>query len=518
MTTAETSALVEALARQIGGSEPSAVIETHISWILLTGTFAYKIKKPLNLGFLDFSSLDKRLHACREEVRLNRRLAPDYYIDVVPITGRPEAPSLEAGGEPIEYAVKMRQFPPDATLDQMDSRGGLDARRIASLAARIGRFHAEDCAIAGAETPWGTPEQVWEPIAQNFAQIAPLLDAESDRALLERLQAWTCAEHARLIPAVAARKAQGFIREAHGDLHLGNLAWVDDRPLVFDCLEFNPALRWIDIVSDTAFCYMDLVERGHPDWAWLFVNTWAETTGDYDGLALLRYYAVYRALVRAKVAGLRAHQITGAEQQAARQARTRQLQIAESLARPPSLRLDITHGLSGSGKTTVTHDLMQKPGAIRLRSDVERKRLAGMEALARSGAGIGQALYSGDATQRTYAHLAQHADQLLAAGWPVIVDATFTARWQRARMRDLAQARNVPFHILDFQVPVDILRTRIRSRAQSGNDASEANLAVLEHQLATEEPLANDERVDVIPVNALGDIPEPSHKEDGSKI
>lgn len=480
---------------------PVRMIETHISHVLLTGEFAYKLKKPLNLGFLDFSSLDKRLHACEEEVRLNRRLAPGIYLGVVPITGSPAIPRINGTGEAFEYAVKMHQFPPDATLDRLEGEGRLTAQQVETIGATLARFHLEACACAGADSPWGDPQQVWQPVAQNFLQIAPRLTDAADRQQLDALQRWSEAEHARLAPLMAARKRDGFIRECHGDLHLGNLAWVDDQLLVFDCLEFNPELRWIDIQSEVAFCTMDLMQRGHTDLAWLLLNTWLEKTGDYEGVALLRYYAVYRALVRAKVAVLRAGQTTGPIRDTALADARSILELATTLTRPLPLRLDITHGLSGSGKTTVTQTLMQTAGAIRLRSDIERKRLAGLDAQARSGAGVGQALYAADATRRTYGHLARLAGAVLDAGWPVIVDATFTARWQRDLLRELAQSRGVAFHILDFQVPMATLRERIIHRARQGSDASEADLNVLQHQIDTEDVLAADEQADMVRVD-----------------
>jgi predicted kinase len=255
-------------------------------------------------------------------------------------------------------------------------------------------------------------------------------------------------------------------------------------------------------MSEVAFAWMDLLQRGHAEWAWLFLNDWLEMTGDHAGLALLRYYAVYRALVRAKVAAIRSGQTAGVGHDAALAETRALLELASTLTRPLPVRLDITHGLSGSGKTTVTRALMQRPGAIRLRSDVERKRLAGLDALARSGSGVGQQLYAADATRRTYEHLARRAGEILDAGWPVIVDATFTARWQRDLLREAARTRNVQFRIVDFPVPVATLRERIVQRSRSGNDASEADLAVLQHQLDTEEPLGADEQTEI--VNAPG--------------
>ena len=267
-----------------------------------------------------------------------------------------------------------------------------------------------------------------------------------------------------------------------------DFAWLQEQSKNFDVTLKNTS-------PEVAFCYMDLLQRDHPDWAWLFLNLWLEKTGDHAGLALLRYYAVYRALVRAKVAVLRAGQTTGPDHDAALNDARALLQLATTLTRPLPLRLDITHGLSGSGKSTVSQKLMQNPGAIRLRSDVERKRLAGLDALALSGSGIGEQLYATGATRRTYEYLARLTGDMLDAGWPVIVDATFIARWQRDLLREQAQSRGVAFHILDFQAPVAVLRERILKRTRLGNDASDADLAVLQHQLDTEEPLANDEQV-----------------------
>ncbi|MEW6253945.1 MAG: AAA family ATPase, partial [Planctomycetota bacterium] len=336
-----------------------------------------------------------------------------------------------------------------------------------------------------------------------FAQIAPHL-ADPDRAAqLDALRQWSGAEHARLAPLMAARRRDGFVRECHGDLHLGNLAWADGRLIVFDCLEFDPALRWIDVQSEIAFLYMDLLQRGRADLAWLFLNLWLEATGDYAGVALLRYYAVYRALVRAKVAAIRSAQAGGGASGEVHAEVAALLDLATRLTQPLPVRLSITHGLSGSGKTTVTRTLMQAPGAIRLRSDIERKRLAGLGALARSGSGIGQQLYAADATRRTYQHLAGRAGDLLDAGWPVIVDATFIARWQRDLLREVARARSASFRILDFPVPPATLRERIIARSRAGNDASEADLAVLGHQLQTEEALAEEEKPDAIDARNL---------------
>lgn len=469
------------------------LIETHISWVLLTGEFAYKVKKPLDLGFLDFSTLTRRQLACAEEVRLNRRLAAEIYLGVVALTGSTAAPRINGRGKPIEYAVKMRQFPPDATLDRLDERGELGNEQIDRLAARLARFHLAECARAPAASPWGRPDSIARPVAENF-QL--LLAGSRDTAEVRRLtalQSWSAAEHERLAPLMRARKRDGFVRECHGDLHLGNLAWVDGQLLIFDCIEFAPALRWIDVISEVAFCFMDLLHRQRHGMAMRFLNAWLEGTGDYEGVALLRYYAVYRALVRAKVAALRAGQSDADSAAANRAEMASCLQLAESLTGSMPTQLWITHGLSGSGKTTLTQSLLQNQGMIRLRSDIERKRLAGLDALTRSGSGVGKGLYAQHASHRTYEHLARMAENLLDTGWPVIVDAACLVRWQRDLFRDLARRCGVPFRILDIQVDHATLRERISLRAAQGKDASEADLRVLQQQIKTTRPLDADE-------------------------
>lgn len=472
------------------------LIETHISWVLLTGEVAYKIKKPVDLGFLDFSTLALRRQACADEVRLNRRLAAEIYLDVAAITGSSAAPRINGQGSAIEYAVKMRQFPPDATLDRLSERGELGSVHIDLLAARLAKFHFGECAIAPAESAWGEPETIAKPVAENFQLLAERLHDPAEQRRLAALQSWCAAEHARLTPLMRERKRNGMIRECHGDLHLGNLAWVNGQLLIFDCIEFSPALRWIDVISEVAFCFMDLLHRQRGGLAMRFLNAWLEAGGDYQGVALLRYYAVYRALVRAKVAALRAAQPGGSD--AGRAELNSCLVLAEQLTQNMTTQLWITHGLSGSGKTTVSQSLLQDYGMIRLRSDVERKRLAGLDAMAHSGAGVGQGLYTQEAGRRTYEHLSRLAEELLATGWPVIVDAAFLERRQRDLFRELAQRLGVPFRIVDIQADIATLRERVSLRTAQGRDASEADIRVLQHQIETAQPLKTDELDEVI--------------------
>jgi len=479
------------------------LIETHISWVLLAGEFAYKIKKPVDFGFLDFSTLDKRRYYCEEELRLNRRLAPSIYLEVLPITGAPDRPLLGGDGLPFEYALKMRRFPQEIRLDHLLNSGELGPAHIDLLAKSLALFHlALPCAPLA--SPYGSPDSVLQPMEENFAQIRPLLPERADQERLENLRLWSDQEAIRLRVELAERKQNGLIRECHGDLHLGNIVLLEGKPVPFDCIEFNDNLRWIDIVSDLAFTVMDLLDRKRPDFAQRLLNGWLEHTGDYQGLRLLRLYQVYRAMVRAKVAALRAAQAghDAASLAAMWQEYRDYISLAEQLSRPSTPQLLITCGLSGSGKTTLTQPMVEQGGVIRLRSDIERKRLFGLHALDKSGSAVNGGIYTTEASQRTYERLLELSGQVVEAGYPVIVDATFLRRSQREAFHALATHLNVPFAILDFQAAEETLRERIRRRQAADNDASEADLAVLEKQLANRELLAAPERAYAITVDS----------------
>jgi aminoglycoside phosphotransferase family enzyme/gluconate kinase len=470
------------------------LVETHISWVLLAGEYAYKIKKPVDLGFLDFSTLAKRRHFCEEELRLNRRLAPQIYLGVVAITGSVDDPRVGATGEPIEYAVKMRRFAQEAQLDRVLARGQLKPAHVDALADELARFHGE-IAVAGPGTPFGEPAAVYAPMHENFEQIRPRVDAAL-HAPLAQLEQWTQAAHKRLASALAARKRDGFIRECHGDAHLANMALLDAEVVLFDCLEFNEDLRWIDVMSELAFAVMDLDDRGQPDFGWRLLNRYLEQTGDYAGLKVLRFYQVYRALVRAKVAAIRLSQagLRDEERAHALEQYRGYVELAERYTRAGATPLMITHGVSGSGKSTVAQLLLESYGAVRVRSDVERKRLAGLHPMARSESGIDAGLYTADLSRQTYARLGELARAVIDAGLPVIADATFLKRAQREAMRALAASLHVPFVILDTTAPEEVLRARVRIRRELGHDVSEATAVVLERQLATREPLGAEER------------------------
>ena len=492
--------LIRALLRPAAYDHPVAsvqLLQTHISWILLTGRYAYKIKKPVNLGFVDFSSLARRRHFCQEELRLNRRLAPELYLGVSSIHGPPEQARFGGSGEEIEVAVRMLQFDQEDLLPAVLRRGlppGELSALMHDLAARLAGFHAA-AAIATAGSGHGSAAGVRQPALANLAVLERCLGPDPR---LPPLLQWCQAEAERLQEHFERRRQGGRVREGHGDLHLGNLVLHQGQIVVFDCLEFSEALRWIDVVSDIAFLAMDLRRRRHSLLAASLLNGWLVCSGDYAGLAAWRWYLAYRALVRAKVTALRLEQLAGASPvPAARAAQAdlhAYLHLAATVVRPRRPLLLITHGVSGSGKSHRARHLAEALGWLHLRSDVERLRLFG-----RWGEPCGTVLH-GDAyapavSERLYRQrLSSCCADALQAGLSVICDATFLQRWQRRCFQQLAERLGVRFAILPCICSPELARERITGRRQHGDDPSEADAAVLEQQLASLEPLDPLER------------------------
>lgn len=467
------------------------LIETHISWVIIAEPYAYKIKKSINLGFLDFSSLEKRLHFCKEELRLNQRLAPHIYLSVIPITGTVQEPQWNGTGTPIEYAIKMIAFPQDTQLDRLLSTGLLTPQIIDALAGHIAHFHTHTDR-ADKDSEYGEPEIICQPVKENFQQIRTQVKSVSISQSLDKLEEWSRTTSKSLLQLFTARKANGFIRECHGDLHLRNIAWVENKPLLFDCIEFSPILRWIDVISDVAFLVMDLQDRKQPRLAQRLLNKYLEFTGDYSALYILRYYLTYRAMVRAKIDVIRANQdgISSNEKMEAEEGFYEYLKLALHYIEPTKPQIIITRGLSASGKSTVSQELLEHIGAIRIRSDVERKRLNGIQPEETENFEIDKGMYSKEATERTYTKLAELTAQIIDAGYTVIVDGVFSNDEQRQLFRSLAVKSNVPFTILQCTASIKTLRKRITERK---GGVSDANLAVLERQYAKWTQLQDNE-------------------------
>jgi len=454
--------------------------ETHISWIILTGPFAYKIKKSLRLEFLDASTLALRRHLCEEELRLNRRLAADLYVDVTPITREGGILRVGGSGEAVEYAVRMKQFDASQELSALLDHGKVCPEEITRLAQRLANFHAN---APKADNPdFRHTEQLHDTVLGNLAILLAHLGGNAALPELAALIDWT---HDRLRDSLAPlrmRERSGFVRECHGDLHAGNIVRWSGELVPFDCLEFDPKLRWIDVMNDAAFLVMDLWAHGRQDLAWSFLNAYLECTGDYGGVSLLCFYAVYRALVRAMVDSL-----------SAQHDRLRmRIETAAVFMNRPRPALFIMHGLSGSGKSWLSERLAERLGAVRIRSDVERKRLAGASPSDK---------YTPQFSRRTYARLIECAESCLKGGMSVIVDATFLEAAQRHLFHELAVRRGVGHLIIQCVADPRVLAQRIAQRQRMHRDPSEAGIEVLNQQSRTVEPLDAEERLRVVVVD-----------------
>jgi aminoglycoside phosphotransferase family enzyme/predicted kinase len=472
--------------------EQIEVIETHISWLILTGKYAYKIKKPVDFGFLDFTTLTKRQHCCEEELRLNQRLAPDIYLEVVAIGGTPEQPVLGAEEAIFEYAVKMTQFNPQQRLDLLLHNKRFDPNWIDLLAEQIAEFHSRVPIVAN-DSPWGETTTIWEVVSDNFMHITDVIAELDDWSKVQKLAQYTAQQFRHLTPLIEKRKAGGHIRECHGDLHLANITLYKDELRLFDCIEFNLQFRWIDTINDLAFLLMDLEANGEFRWANRCLNRYLEISGDYEALPLLNFYKAYRSMVRAKVAVLGdMHDLKTLR---------RYLRLTDYYAKKPKPLLLLMHGISGSGKSHLSQQIIDQIDAIRIRSDVERKRL--YRELSLKGEKL--ELYGPQMNAHTFNHLLDTSSDLLINGYSVIVDATFIRKRTRKSYIELAQRLGVEVRIIACECEPKLIEARLKKRTSEGNDASDADIDVMQDQKAHLQKLSSKEQKLTITVDTDDD-------------
>ena len=413
---------------------------------------------------------------------------------MVSVTGDPAHPRLGEPGVAIEYAVRMRAFGQQALWTKRLAEGMLSGADIDALAALLARFH-QSAAIAPADSPWGTSATIAAGADATMATLERLASDAASREALVRLRRWDSEQRRTLAPVFSRRKSDGMVRECHGDLHAGNILTTGQGVEVFDCIEFSEVLRWIDVMNDLAFACMDLACHQRRDLSARLRNAYLALTGDYDGLALLGYYSVHRALVRNLVLLLQGSQAANPGEKAACEKQGRAyLAWADDAAKPGTPAILITHGFSGSGKTSFSRQAAEVLGAVHLRSDLERKRLHGLVPEDRSGSLPGAALYDATATERAYARLEQLAHTVTAAGHIALIDAAFLVAAQRERFARCAARLGVPFFIFDMQASPATMTVRLAARAEAGTDASDAGVQVLAQQLATAEPLSAAEK------------------------
>lgn len=471
--------LLEARAYPHPVSEPVESIQTHISYVLLAGDFAYKIKKAVDFGFLDYSTLELRRYFCYEELRLNREIAPELYLDVVPIVLGRDGLQLGGDGEAVEYAVKMRRFPQDCLLEEMLARDALQPELVAELGRLVANFHA-GAASNDEIRQFGEIGRLQAAIAENYHSSLPYIGTHQTQLQYRETRAFTDNFFSERASLLRQRQQGGFIRECHGDLHLGNICHWHDRLYLFDRIEFNKAFRYVDVMYDVAFAVMDLEARERLDLANVFLNTYLEASGDWAGAAVLPLYLCRQAYVRAKVNSLRWSGTAGNEGEAAAAAARRYYHLAWEYARPRQGQLFIMSGFSGSGKTTVARELARQRGAIHIRSDALRKHLGNVPLETR---GNGD-LYSAEMSERTYDRLLSLGFELARQGFAVILDAKFERRSWREAAVEGARARGLPVRIFYCSAPLPVLQDRLTSRQ---GDISDATPALLEQQLAAVE-------------------------------
>ena len=484
--TAKDSLLVEALLTEGAYAHPVneiRLVETHLSWVFLTGDYVYKVKKPLRYPFVDFSTLALRKHFCEEELRLNRRFNTEIYLDVVPIIkhGDNGFRVVDNADETtvVDWAVRMRQFNTAAQADVLLANHELDVEELTRFGEHLAQQHA---ALPISDAPYDPVG----PIKDNFDSLKRSGVTANFSEKLSAIEAHAAKTIAELQQALETRHERGFVRECHGDLHLSNIVRLKDGLRAFDCLEFNPQLSTIDIANDLAFLFMDCMVRKRADLAYAFLDGYLDTSGDYAGAELLTVFAAYRSMVRAKVAALRLEQVPA--ESSTLDKLTTHISWAYDLSRWGIGNILLMHGFSGSGKSYWAKQLVPRLGAIRIRSDVLRKNRAGVASRERLGLGVGEAMYSATSSQAVYAAMTAHADRLVRNGETVIIDATSLRFEQRKVFYDLAETLHAKCRVVALTASQEVLLRRIRQRTARDDDPSDADAAVLTWQQAHADP------------------------------
>ncbi|NJM87821.1 MAG: AAA family ATPase [Hydrococcus sp. RU_2_2] len=475
--------------------EPIQLIQTHASSVLLTGNYAYKLKKSVDFGFLDFSTLSKRQYFLNEELRMNQVIAPDIYLAVLPITKIGEKFILEGTGELVEYVLKMSQFPQETLLINMYEKGTLTEKHIEELGKVVACFHEETITNEYIRS-FGEIEKIKSAIDENYDRTKKYIGITQNQKQYDETRQFTDTFLLKNKTLFKQRQDREKIRECHGDLHLKNICFWHDKIQLFDRIEFNESFRFVDVMYDVAFTVMDLDARGRKDFGNLFLNTYIERAGDWEGLQVLPLYLSRQAYVRAKVNSLLLDDraISEEDKQSALQTATNYYHLAWEYTKTSQGQLILMSGLSGSGKSTVARQLAKRINAIHIRSDAVRKHLAGIS-IDHQGS---DELYAPQMNQRTYDRLLELSKMLLERGFSVILDAKYDRQNLREPVINYAQSNNIPLRIIYCTATLEIFRDRISQRK---NDISDATPDLLLQQQATAEPFSESEQAYVTTID-----------------
>ncbi|MFA7061020.1 MAG: AAA family ATPase [Pedobacter sp.] len=505
--------ILESLLKPEAYPEPTHSVEllqTHVSWIFLTDKHAFKLKKPVNFGFLNFSTIDLRRFYCNEEVRLNRRLCPDIYEGVVELRETSGGAAFHGNGSVIDYAVKMKRLPADRMLDNLVNNNRISGAEIQEVARIIANFHL-NAPTSPAIAEFGQLDRIMFNWEENFEQMIPFEETTLSEVERNRIKAWVSSFAAENADLFKRRVDEGFIRECDGDIHLENICMMDDKVYIFDCIEFNERFRYCDTVADVAFLLMDLDFHGRRDLADEVVITYFETSGDTSMIALIDYYKLYRAFVRGKVESL--HMIDSCidiqEQERVRTKAIRYFRLALGYIERSRLRptLFITCGLMGSGKSTLAIRLSFELGITSFDSDIVRKKMADISTDTPVFHAYGEGLYTSQVNDSTYAELFRLAETELAAGRSVIIDASFKRKEERSRFAALAKSHTASFAILYVTCNELENRLRLAERAASGQSVSDGRAELLERQQQEFEAPTMEEGL-LIPLATTDSSPE----------
>jgi aminoglycoside phosphotransferase family enzyme/predicted kinase len=457
--------------------EPIQLSQTHVSYVLLTGDYAYKLKKPVNFGFLDFSTLEKRQHFCQEELRLNRRGAAELYLEVLPITLEGEKYQLGGMVEPVEYVVKMREFPQETLLSNLFETGKLNEAHLEELGRVVAQYHAKT------ETndyirSFGEVAQVRAAFDENYEQTEKYIGGSQTQQQFDETKAYTNEFFAERAELFHKRIQNNYIRECHGDLHLRNICLWQDKILLFDCIEFNEPFRFVDVMFDIAYAVMDLEAQERPDLSNAYLNTYLEQTGDWEGLEVLPIYLNRQSYVRAKVTSFLLDDpgVPAAVKEEAAKTAAKYYKLAWQYTQPKQGRLILMSGLSGSGKSTTAKYLARQFNAIHIRSDAVRKHLGGIPLSERGG----DDLYTPEMTQKTYTRLLNLGTILANQGFTVILDAKYDQEQLRKDAIAQAQKYQLPIQIINCTAPLEVIQERLANRT---GDIADATVDLLTSQI-----------------------------------